>query len=49
MANTKNTNILVIGSGLAGSIAALTAAEENKKVILITGSNTLLSGNTKWA
>ena len=30
----KQTNILVIGSGLAGAIAGLTAAEENKKVIL---------------
>ena len=49
MAHTKQTNILVIGSGLAGAVAALTAAEENKKVILITGSNRLLSGNTKWA
>ena len=30
------THILVIGSGLSGAIAALTAAEENKNVILIT-------------
>jgi len=49
MNNTVETEILVIGSGLAGSVAALTAAEENKKVILITGTNSLLSGNTKWA
>ena len=49
MEHAKKTNILVIGSGLAGAVAALTAAEENKKVILITNSNTLLSGNTKWA
>ena len=34
MVNIKETNILVIGSGLAGAVAALTAAEENKKVIL---------------
>ena len=47
--NTKQTNILVIGSGLAGAIAALTAAEENKKVILITNCKKLLSGNTRWA
>jgi L-aspartate oxidase len=47
--NTIETDILVVGSGLAGAIAALTAAEENKKVILITNSNTLLSGNTRWA
>ena len=49
MSNTVETEILVIGSGLAGAVAALTAAEENKKVILITGSKSLLSGNTKWA
>ena len=35
MSNTVETEILVIGSGLAGAVAALTAAEENKKVILI--------------
>jgi len=43
------THILVIGSGLSGAIAALTAAAENKKVILITKSEDLLSGNTPWA
>ena len=48
MQNLK-TNILVIGSGLAGSVAALTAAEENKKVILLTKNTDLLSGNTAWA
>ena len=32
--NSQSTNILVIGSGLSGAIAALTAAEENKNVIL---------------
>jgi len=46
--NSK-THILVIGSGLSGAIAALTAAAENKKVILITKSEDLLSGNTPWA
>ena len=44
-----NADILVIGSGLSGAIAALTAAAENKKVILITKSENLLSGNTPWA
>ena len=43
------TNILVIGSGLSGAIAALSAAEENKKVILLTKHKDLLSGNTPWA
>ena len=32
------TNILVVGSGLSGAIAALTAAEQNKNVILVTKS-----------
>ena len=45
----RKTQILVIGSGLSGAIAALTAAAENKKVILITKSKDLLSGNTPWA
>ena len=48
MAN-KHTNILIIGSGLSGAVAALTAAELNKKVTLITKSQDLLSGNTPWA
>ena len=43
------TNILIIGSGLSGAIAALTAAEENKDVILVTNCPDLLSGNTPWA
>ena len=47
--NSQSTNILVIGSGLSGAIAALTAAEENKNVILITKCKDLLSGNTPWA
>ena len=44
-----STNILIIGSGLSGAIAALTAAEENKDVILVTNCSDLLSGNTPWA
>jgi len=47
--NNKKTDILIIGSGLSGAIAALTAADENKKVILITKCKKLLSGNTAWA
>ena len=47
--HNKKTDILIIGSGLSGAIAALTAAEENKKVILITKCKKLLSGNTAWA
>ncbi|MGI6369858.1 MAG: L-aspartate oxidase [Ignavibacteria bacterium] len=45
----KQTNVLVIGSGLAGLIAALTAAEEGNEVILLTKTNDLLSGNTSQA
>ena len=44
-----DTNILVIGSGLSGAIAALTAAEENKKVVVLTNQKSPLSGNTRWA
>ena len=44
--NNYNIDILVIGSGLSGAIAALSAAEEDKKVILITKEPNILSGNT---
>ena len=47
--SNHNTNILVIGSGLAGAVAALSAAEENKNVVLLTKCPELLSGNTPWA
>ena len=43
------TEVLVIGSGLAGGIAALTAAENGKKVTLITKSDNTMSGNTPKA
>ena len=49
MLNNLNTNILVVGSGLSGAVAALAAAEENKKVILLTKNSNLLSGSTAWA
>lgn len=45
----ENIDILVIGSGLAGCVAALSAADENKKVLMITKMESLLSGNTPWA
>ncbi len=44
-----NTDILIIGSGLAGCIAALTAADKGKNVTIITKTKELLSGNTPWA
>ena len=44
-----NTDVLIIGSGLAGATAAITAAEEGKNVVIITKSNNLKSGNTPYA
>ncbi|MBT5078005.1 MAG: FAD-binding protein [Candidatus Marinimicrobia bacterium] len=38
--------MLVIGTGLAGATAALTAADEGKKVTIITKTNELKSSNT---
>ncbi len=43
------TEILIIGSGVAGLIAALTAAELGREVLIITKLPTLLSGNSPWA
>ncbi len=43
------TEILVIGCGLAGSIAAITAADLGKEVHIVSKSEELLSGNTPWA
>ena len=43
------TEVLVIGSGLAGSIAALTAAEAGREVVIITKTEDLMSGSTPHA
>ena len=43
------TEILVIGTGLAGTTAALTAADEGKKITILTKTNELKSGNTPHA
>jgi len=43
------TDVLIIGSGLAGSIAALTAAEEGLQVIVITKTKHIKSGNSSYA
>ena len=45
----KQTEVLVIGSGLAGLIAAITAADNGRQVILINKTDTLTSGSTYWA
>jgi L-aspartate oxidase len=43
------TDILVIGTGLAGAIAALTAAERGSRVLMLTKTEEILSGNTPQA
>ncbi len=45
----KKTDILIIGSGLAGCIAAITAADKGSQITIITKTKELLSGNTPWA
>ncbi|MBT7377655.1 MAG: FAD-dependent oxidoreductase, partial [Candidatus Marinimicrobia bacterium] len=45
----KYTEVLVIGAGLSGATAALTAADEGKKVTILTKTNELKSGNTPHA
>lgn len=43
------TEILVIGSGVAGLISALTAADYGREVLIVTKLPSLLSGNSPWA
>ena len=43
------TDILIIGTGLAGSIAAIVAADAGKKVTIITKTDSILSGSTPSA
>jgi L-aspartate oxidase len=43
------TDILIIGTGLAGAIAAITAADNGKKVTMITKTDEILSGSTSVA
>lgn len=44
-----HSDALIIGSGIAGSVAALTLAEQGLDVILITASDDLTDGNTSLA
>ena len=45
----KQTDILIIGIGLAGMTAAITAAKSGKQITLITKTDKISSGNTPWA
>ena len=45
----KKTDILVIGTGLAGAISAIIAADNNKKVTIITKTDDIISGSTAAA
>ncbi len=49
MVKPVKTDVVIIGSGLAGSIAAITAANEGKNVIIITKTKNLKSGNSPYA
>ncbi len=44
-----NTDVLVIGSGMAGLVAALAAADTGSRVLLVTKTDDLASGNTNQA
>ncbi|MEE9466446.1 MAG: L-aspartate oxidase [Candidatus Neomarinimicrobiota bacterium] len=44
-----NTDVLVIGSGMAGLVAALSAADTGSRVLLVTKTDGLASGNTNHA
>jgi L-aspartate oxidase len=43
------TDILVIGCGLAGAVASIIAADNGKNVVIITKTEQVLSGNTPHA
>ncbi|HNR95340.1 MAG TPA: FAD-dependent oxidoreductase, partial [Kiritimatiellia bacterium] len=45
----RKTDILVVGCGIAGATAALTAADSGADVILITSAADLDDGNTSYA
>ena len=47
--NQKKTDILIIGLGLGGMTAAITAAKSGKKITIITKTDSCVSGNTPWA
>ena len=45
----QQTDILIIGLGLAGMTAAISAAKSGKQITNITKTKSLQSGNTPWA
>jgi len=47
--NQHKTDILIIGLGLAGMTAAITAAQKGKKITIITKTKDLVSGSTPRA
>ena len=47
--NQHKTDILIIGMGLAGMTAAMTAAKSGKKITIITKTKAATSGSTPWA
>ncbi len=49
MTDSINTQVLIIGSGIAGSCAALTLAEAGLEVLLISSGESLDDGNTALA
>lgn len=45
----EKVDVLIIGTGLAGCITAITAAEQGRNVLMITKTEELMSGNTPYA
>jgi L-aspartate oxidase len=45
----NQTQILILGSGLAGALSAIIAAEKGFKVTIITKTDDLLSGSSRYA
>jgi len=46
---SETCDVLVIGTGIAGCAAALSAARRGARVVIVTRSETAESSNTFWA